>query len=259
MEIELLCYFNLDNNKDMKIITLNTWSGVVLEPLLDFFQKCRNVDVFCLQEIYNDAVGKDDSHPHLDMKLDLFQRIESKLQDTHTGYFRPAYKDFYGLAIFVKKDIIVKEEGDTVIYENNNPEQRGRHGRNLQYIRIKHQQQDLLVANVHGLWNGMGKTDTDERILQSQRIKEFLTRQSEPIILVGDFNLNPDTKSLTIVSEGLRDLIKEYNISSTRTSLYTKEGKFADYAFVSPNVEVRDFKVLPEEVSHHAALYLDIE
>lgn len=243
----------------MKIITLNTWSGVVLDPLMNFFQQYQDVDVFCLQEIYKDAVDKDDSHPYLDMKLDIFQRIESKLQDTHIGYFRPAYKDFYGLATFVKKDLAVQEEGDVVIYENNNAEQRGRHGRNLQYVRTKYKEQNLLIANVHGLWNGMGKTDTDERISQSQKIKEFLSKQLEPIILVGDFNLNPDTKSLAIVSEGFRDLIREYNITSTRTSLYTKEGKFADYAFVSPNIEVRDFKVLPEEVSDHAALYLEID
>lgn len=243
----------------MKIITLNTWSGVVLEPLLNFFQHYQDVDIFCLQEVYKDAEGKDDSHPHLDMKLDLFQRIETVLEDTHLGYFRPAYKDFYGLAIFVKKDLILNEEGDVVIYENNNPEQRGRHGRNLQYIRINHREQNLLIANVHGLWNGMGKTDTDERISQSQKIKKFLTKQTEPIVLVGDFNLNPDTKSLAIVSEGFRDLIQEHNIASTRTTLYTKDGKFADYAFVSKNINVRDFKVLPEEVSDHAALYLEID
>ncbi len=243
----------------MKIITLNTWSGVVLKPLLDFFQKHKDVDIFCLQEMYKDAVGKDDTHPHLDTKLDLFERIENHLQDTHVGYFRPAYKDFYGLAIFIKKDLAVKEEGDTIIYENQDLEQRGRHGRNLQYIQVKDNEKELLVANVHGLWNGMGKTDTEERLSQSNRIKSFLAQRAGSIILVGDFNLNPDTQSLAIVSEGYRDLIKEYNITSTRTSLYTKEGKFADYAFVSPEIKVLDFKVLPDEVSDHAALYLEVE
>jgi endonuclease/exonuclease/phosphatase family metal-dependent hydrolase len=242
----------------MKIISLNTWSGVVIKPLLDFFEKYNEVDVFCLQEVYNDAVGKDDSHPHLDMKLDLFQRIESQLRDTHVGYFRPAYKDFYGLAIFIKRDVFVMEEGDTIIFENNGSEQRGMHGRNLQYVRIKYQEQSLLIANVHGLWNGKGKTDTDERLSQSNKIKEFLAIQKEPVVLMGDFNLNPDTKSLLIIAEGLENLIKKYNIKSTRTSFYIKEGKFADYAFVSAQVEVRDFKVLPEEVSDHAALYLEI-
>ncbi len=56
---------------------------------------------------------------------------------------------------------------------------------------------------------------------------------------------------------GLRNLIKEYGITSTRTSFYTKPEKFADYMLVSPGVEVKDFKVLPDEVSDHSPLYLE--
>ncbi len=36
-------------------------------------------------------------------------------------------------------------------------------------------------------------------------------------------------------------------------------GRIADYALVSPDVAVVDFKVLPDEVSDHAAMYLDFE
>ena len=57
----------------------------------------------------------------------------------------------------------------------------------------------------------------------------------------------------------MRNLIKEYGITSTRTSFYEKENKFADHAFVSSDIEVVDFKVLPDEVSDHAALYLEIK
>jgi len=57
---------------------------------------------------------------------------------------------------------------------------------------------------------------------------------------------------------GLRNLIKEYSIKNTRTSHYSKEGKYADYALVSPEISVLDFRVLPDEVSDHAALYLEI-
>ena len=242
----------------MKIISLNTWAGVVIDPLLDFFSKYSEVDVFCLQEIYSKAEGKTEKHPELDMKLDLFERIEERLKDTHDGYFRPAHKDYYGQAIFVKKSVPVYEEGDILIYQNSDPEGRGRHSRNLQYIRTSVNGGPLVIANLHGLWNGMGKTDTDDRLEQGRRITEFVGSRSEEVVVVGDFNLNPDTQSLAIVEEGMRNLIKEYGITSTRTSFYEKEGKFADYALVSPNVAVVDFKVLPDEVSDHAALYLEL-
>jgi exonuclease III len=38
----------------MKIISLNTWGGMAgRQPLLDFFVAHKDVDVFCLQEIWN--------------------------------------------------------------------------------------------------------------------------------------------------------------------------------------------------------------
>ena len=243
----------------MKIVSLNTWAGVVIDPLLGFFEKYQEVDVFCLQEIYSKAEGKTERHPELDMKLDLFERIEDCLQETHTGYFRPAHKDYYGQAIFVKKGIQVEEEGDIFIFENKEPEGRGRHSRNLQYIRTKVNGKSIVIANLHGLWNGMGKTDTEDRLEQGRRIQDFVSRCSEQVIVVGDFNLNPDTESLALAEKGLRNLVKEYGITSTRTSFYEKEGKMADYTLVSPDLNVIDFKVLPDEVSDHAALYLEID
>ena len=243
----------------MKIVSLNTWAGVVLEPLLNFFTLHQDVDVFCLQEIYSDAEEKAERHPNLIEKLDLFEQIENKLKDTHVGYFRPAYKDYYGIAIFVKKSLKIVEEGDLCIYENNDPEGRGRHSRNLQYVRTFLNDKPIVISHVHGLWNGMGKGDTDDRIEQSKRIKTFIDIQNMPVVLIGDFNLNPDTQSISIIEKGMRNLIKEYNVTSTRTSYYAKEGKFADYAFVTPGVDVKDFAVLPDEVSDHAALSLEIE
>ena len=55
----------------------------------------------------------------------------------------------------------------------------------------------------------------------------------------------------------MRNLIAEFGITSTRSSLYTKPLRFADYMFVSNGIEVKDFKVLPDEVSDHLALYLE--
>ena len=78
--------------------------------------------------------------------------------------------------------------------------------------------------------------------------------------MCGDFNLLPDTESIKILeSSGLRSLIKEYNITSTRTSFYTKPAKYADYILVTPGIEVKDFKVLTDEVSDHSPLFLEIE
>ena len=74
---------------------------------------------------------------------------------------------------------------------------------------------------------------------------------------MGDFNLLPETQSIKkLESIGLRNLIKEYGVTSTRTAHYTKLEKYADYMFVSRDIEVADFKVLPDAVSDHSPLYL---
>jgi hypothetical protein len=60
-------------------------------------------------------------------------------------------------------------------------------------------------------------------------------------------------------SAGLRNLVAEFGVSSTRTSLYARPEKFADYVLVSDGIIVHDFRVLPDEVSDHAQLLLELE
>lgn len=116
------------------------------------------------------------------------------------------------------------------------------------------------MVNVHGLWNGNGKTDTPDRLVQSDNIIKFIKNLDNPFVLCGDFNLLPDTESLKKFEEfGLRNLVREYNIRSTRTKFYDKEHKFADYIFVSKDIKVVDFKVMSDEVSDHSPLILDFK
>lgn len=57
----------------------------------------------------------------------------------------------------------------------------------------------------------------------------------------------------------MKNLIKDFGITSTRSSYYKKPVRFADYTFVSEGIKINDFKVLPDEVSDHLAMYLDFE
>lgn len=81
---------------------------------------------------------------------------------------------------------------------------------------------------------------------------------------MGDFNLLPGTQSMKIIEEGMRNLVKEYGVQSTRMVLYRhydnpEEPNFADYILLTPDVGVKKFEVLPDVVSDHSPLFLEYE
>lgn len=250
----------------LTIISLNAWGGRANSELMAFLAEYHDVDVFCFQEVTHGATLEDLPPKDADdpaKNFDLFTSLGEALPG-HMGFFRPNFKEMYGLAIFVKKDIKILEEGEEWAHKDGSyipPDDIGKHGRNVQFVEIEKLGHLYTVMNFHGLWAGpgVGKDDTPDRIAQSQKLISFIEGVSNPCVLVGDFNLNPDTASLKMFEEhGLRNLISEYGITSTRTSLYPRPIRLADYAFVSPGITVGDFRVLPDEVSDHSPLFLEI-
>ena len=249
----------------MKVISLNTWGGEAgVKELQEFIKAHADVDVFCLQEVWHGGehmLEKKGGGSWLSRRVTTLYRDLLAALPGYVPYYRPHFYDFYGLLLLVKKGITVEEEGEVYIYKEKgyiSESEFGNHARILQYVRVQTDTGPRTIANLHGLWNGKGKTDCDERIEQSDRIVQFVRGTTAPLVLLGDFNLRPDTRSLAMIEEcGLRNLITDYGITSTCTSHYTKPEKFADYAFVSKGIEVKEFKVLPDEVSDHAPLYLE--
>ncbi len=246
----------------MKIISLNVWGGRVHTELTYFLKnKQDSTDIFCFQEMCHRADDKfldvewyDDG-----INTQLFDYI-AQILPNHKGFFYPHFEDFWGLAMFVKKDIPIIGEGEKLVHQTESAEEarRGGTSKNTQYILTEKSNKKVSVVNFHGLWNGRGKTDSDTRIQQSKEIVSFLKSLEGEIVFCGDFNLRPDTESLKIIENfGFRNLIKEHNILSTRTSHYKKEERFADYTLVTKGIEVKNFKILPEEVSDHNAMYLE--
>src|SRR5581483_7788073 len=149
----------------MKLISLNTWGGRAGEKeLLDFFKKHQDVDIFCLQEVWE---GGHDSKPHWggDIDSEMITNINKVLSE-HLVFFYPHWDVWWGLAIFIKKNFIIKEEGDVFVWKgrkdalNINNDNPANHARNIQYITIENNRGVRTIVNFHGLWNGQGKEDT---------------------------------------------------------------------------------------------------
>lgn len=255
----------------MKLITLNIWGGKVYDPLLNFFkQHAEDTDIFCLQEVLHTPADKEVPS---EARVKIFGEIQSILEN-HTGFHAPIFNGWtsleervideveLGLAMYVKKSITIDSLGDFFVYRkfgdfDGSPLSIPR---NVQYVRFTKGASEYTVCNFHGHWNpGSNKVDTPERIDQSKNILEFLSKEKSKVIFSGDFNLAPHTDSLKMLEGNMRNLVKEYGVTSTRSNLYTKEIKFADYIFVSPDVEVKNFSVLEDVVSDHLPLYLEFE
>lgn len=241
--------------KSICLITLNIWGGHLELPLLNFIAKNKNIDIFCFQEVYKSAKNKISTNDDK-VVLDIHNKIGDVLSK-HSSYFAPVVNGIYGLSIFLKKEIKVLNHGSYIIHKcNNYPGSGPTHSRVLQWLEFSKNNQTYTVANIHGLWNGKGKSDSPNRLEQSKKIREFIEKNQNPVILCGDFNLAPDTKSIKIISENMVDLIKKNKISSTRTKFYKKSIRYADYIFTSRDIQIEKFKVLKDEVSDHSPILL---
>lgn len=264
----------------MKLISLNIWGGRVYSELIEFVEHYRDtVDIFVFQEVYNtptkNKYTRDTSTfqspfsnvfpPRATIYHDLLEKLPN-----HTSYFESAQDNFdylgkvdfelsFGLASFVNKKHTISEYQSIFVFRDKNSlinRDNASMGRNIQIFTINN---GITIINFHGLWNTLQKIDCPERIEQSKNIRKVLDTAAYPKILAGDYNLNPNTESLKMLEKDMVNLIKKNNITSTRSSLYEKENKFADYILVSPEITIKDFKVLSDTVSDHSPLYLEFD
>lgn len=255
-------------------MSFNIWGGRQGQELLDYLQEqARNTDIFCLQEVFDsnsEVLDYQGVRPHLLGEL-------KSLLPGFSAYFAPAYQgymdeqkvDFHvleGQAIFVKNNLQVKETGAIYIYGDERTqikEDFSNEPKILQFAKLLANEKEFLVVNVHGKWYPGEKLDTKERLEQSEKILEVLEKYSGPKIISGDFNLMPETQSIKMLEKSFKNLIKDFNISSTRNKISWQAHKniqhFADYTFVSPDIQVKTFEVPYNEVSDHLPMLMEFE
>jgi endonuclease/exonuclease/phosphatase family metal-dependent hydrolase len=117
------------------------------------------------------------------------------------------------------------------------------------------------IVNLHGAWQPKSKKqDTPERLIQSRILLNLSKRKEHKTVLIGDFNLMPDTESMRLLEKKYTNLITKYHIESTRTAAYHDTSlPFADYAFAGSDLEVSDFQVQLEPIfSDHGFMTLGV-
>jgi len=218
-----------------------------------------------------------DEFRHLDQRADLFGDISSLLP-TYQTRFAPAARGTlvdgqghdvaseHGLAFWVRMDLAIPQAEQHFIHGHFRHDGWGAEpvSRSLQIARICDPitGSEFTFAHLHGLRDPEGKGDTPARMAQCDEIIHVISRfrrADEPLILAGDFNLLPDSATFAALKAiGLHDLVTSHGHTDTRTSLYKKAQRYADYLLVTDNVVVRAFELpaLPE-LSDHRPLILD--
>lgn len=254
----------------MKLVSLNTWGGKIYKPLTKFIkQHAADTDIFCFQEVFKTSTKH---YKRAGFRINLYKDLRLLLPDFQ-GYFVTTqekyifyygFVDFdlcYGLAIFVKKNTKVLSSGDFFIFgkiNSLNPNDIPHTlPKNLQYLNFLYKGRQFTVGNYHGIWLPNSKADSETRIQQSLKINDFIKHQSGEKIICGDFNLAQNTKSVEILEESLDNLIRKFNIQTTRNKYFPGEEKFADYTFVSKKIKVKSFEVPQIEVSDHLPMILE--
>lgn len=260
----------------MKLISLNTWGGKALEPLLNFIaENEKDTDVLCFQEItFNTAGEKEISGYRANLLNDLTKTLP-EFNYYYTPWLRgfdPKGKDVdydlqEGIAIFIKKEYQLVENDENLLINKKFPRVKKDFSNMpsiLQRVTIDFKGQALHIFTTHGVSFPGSKLDTPDRIKQSEGIIEIMDKFEGPKILCGDFNLMPDTESINMLGDVSRNLIKEFNIQNTRSRLnpyFNKPDRqfFADYTFVSEDIKVKSFAVPDIAISDHLPMILEFD
>ena len=266
----------------MQIMCLNGWGGKLYNVLLPYLAETRP-DVLCLQEVVHSPESakewltyRDGDHV-LSQRANFFRDVCAALHE-HVAVFCPAaqgvlwdeqisVRSRWGLATFVHRDFPIIGQVQGFVHTGYSPDGFGNHPRSRSAHGVgvfDHARgRAVSITHMHGLRDLRGKMDTPERAAQVQRLLGISQAVSEAEglrVICGDFNVEPDSKTLRVLAEaGYDELVAGRGFRSTRTSYYTEPGKFADYMCVNDEASVTAFGVIYDpEVSDHCPLLLEI-
>lgn len=266
----------------MMVMCLNGWGGTLHDELLPYLRKAAP-DILCLQEVVHSPVSHTDWLTYRDgdhvlpQRANLFRDVRRALPEHH-AVFCPAAQGAlwdrdgpipsqWGLATFVHRSLPVVGQTQGFVHKDYSPDGFGDHprSRNAHGVRVYDDASNrfISVTHMHGLRDLNGKMDTPERAEQARRLlalSDQVSRAGDLRIICGDFNIGPESQTLkTLAVAGFSELVTGRGFSGTRTSHYTKPGKFADYMLIDSEEAVRGFDVIRDpEVSDHCPLLLEI-
>lgn len=216
-------------------------------------------DVIALQETFE----SDDDLGFFPTLAELAQRLRF-----HHTYHSPVYsiqfmdsRPDFGNAILSNLALIDKQTHFTNLeYKAGLSLQNDDYNvRNFQHVIVTDENgRPVHIINHHGYHVPSHKNGNDFTEKACQQIADYAKELDGAVIIVGDFNLLPDSGSIAILNKDFKNLTKEYGLETTRTDL-THKSEPCDYIFVNDKILVNEFYASDIVASDHQGLVLDFE
>lgn len=131
--------------------------------------------------------------------------------------------------------------------------------RNFQHVvTVDQNGKRFHVINTHGYHVPSHKEGNDFTLEACKMIRDYALALEGPVIITGDFNLQPRSESIAILNDHFRNLSLEYGLETTRNEL-TQKAEVCDYIFVNDLVDVKNFYSSELVASDHQGLVLEFE
>lgn len=266
----------------MKLLQINIFQGKFIDNIIKFVNE-NDIDIVCMQEVtaggwshggvnyYPDKGPISLGANNQTINLDCFSEIKKALN------YEGEIIKFISL-----KDDPTSYQGNAIIYKNLKPVDRHEVWMEpyQEYDKVADARPDTQpraaldlsfekegklfdVITTHMAW-GPTAEDEDYKIVQAGRLREALKHIKNPLILTGDFNVTPDTRTAKTFDDIGRNLTVESKIKNTLNSRthgvrrIFPPGLAVDYIFTSPDIKVKSFRLVDEvDLSDHFGLLLE--
>lgn len=246
----------------LKVISLNIWQGNLLDEVIDFLRQ-EAADIVLLQEVYN-------AGPSMPRRYQCLAELRQALIYEHQVFAesyneeRPEGLVPQGNAIFSRHPITASERlyfvQPTQASYPHTEENFPHFPRSLLIARINTPAGEIMVGNMHGVWDLAGDNPSPAR----EHMVDVTLRavaQSERVIVGGDTNAKPTNPALQPLARELRsvfpDLTTTFNMRRKSNPGYATAA--VDHLYVSNHMTVVQAACPDIDVSDHLPLIATLE
>ena len=247
------CYNNV-----MRLLQLNAWTLRLSTNIVDMIDR-ESPDIVALQEV-----------PESDIETGLFLTLSQFMERVrfHHRFFSPVYgfrfmtsSIEFGNAVI--SNLALRDEATVFTNLEYKPnfslEEDDYNARNFQHVVTEDENgAKFHLINHHGYHVPQHKKGDEFTLKACRQIADYARTLDGPVIISGDFNLEPGSESLAVFEGTFRNLSTEYGLTTTRNNL-THKSEVCDYIFVNDGVVVKDFYASEVIASDHQGLVLDFE